>query len=68
MRRQSAKQGFYRQDPDGSIVALELDDLDMEIKDLRLQKIALTTNGFNQSTKKLEFYATERKGDLSLPT
>ena len=44
-----------------------MDELDMEIKDLRLQKIALHTNGFNQSTKKLEFYASKRRGDLSLP-
>ena len=54
-------------DHDGSVIAMEMDDLDMEIKDLRLQKIALTTSGINQSTKNLEFYATERKDDLSLP-
>jgi len=42
-------------------VALELDDFDLEIKDLRLQKLALHTKGFRQTTKKLEFYTSANK-------
>jgi hypothetical protein len=34
-------------DQEWSVIALEMDELDLEIKDLRLQKIALHTNGFN---------------------
>jgi len=54
-------------DQEWSVIALELDELDMEIKDLRLQKITLHTNGFNESTKKLDFYTSKRNGDRSLP-
>ena len=46
-----------------SMIALDMDDLDMEIKDLRLQKLNLHTGGFKSPMKTLDFEKTIRRSD-----